>query len=202
MSARVPKNRNSKKGTSKRFITEGEEKLIEALHAVGKDPEYIAKRVGNSVRKVKNYIKGIENGVTKVFSIEEDIILVQKLREGIVKAAKLVLFLPSKQDWMIRNRIKLFKRHYGDIQMLNELEIITEFHKDKLENTEQEYTPVAESHDENERNEVKTSGDIIEITETGFDNVFESDFMLTNALYPKEANLNFDNYNLCEDFLF
>lgn len=95
----------------KKFITSEDTELIREHHAEEIDPEQIARRLGISVRNVKHTIRDIDMGITNHFTIEEDTILLQKLREGIEKPSILARFLPHKHDWMIRNRIKLFKRH-------------------------------------------------------------------------------------------
>lgn len=117
-------------GHSKKFIKPEDYKQIEQFVSQGiTDPNVISQKVPHSVRKIKTYINCIQKGIKNVFTIEEDILLAQKLKEGITSQSVLAKIIITKIDWMIRNRIKIFHRYFGEINNIDVNKLIQKLHQ-------------------------------------------------------------------------
>ena len=99
----------TKSGT-KRFLTKLEKQKLIELYEKGFKLRDIAKNIGSSTRQVKEHVRRYENNIVKKFTPEEDDIIRAKYLAGMTKEWQIWTFIPNKEPYMIRNRIKTLLR--------------------------------------------------------------------------------------------
>ena len=95
-----------KKPNTKHFLSKQDKQNLIFLYQKGFKFREIAKKIGSTTRQVKEHIRRYENKIVNKFSPEEDAIIISKYQEGITKEWQLLQFIPTKEPYMIRNRIK------------------------------------------------------------------------------------------------
>ena len=97
--------------TSRTFLTEEQRQAIIKYHKQSFKTRDIATLLNINPRHIRTVIKENERCQSNVFTKEEDALLIELYNGGIVKESVLSKnYFPSKAPWMIRNRIKMFKR--------------------------------------------------------------------------------------------
>lgn len=100
----------TKRNTSRIFLSPEKIQEIIALHKQGMKLEEIIKKTGAKERAIMEHIHEHECGQFNIWSPQEDEILIKNYEKGIIRPAKLSRILTAKAPWMIRNRIKNFKK--------------------------------------------------------------------------------------------
>ena len=113
-----------KKSNTKHFLTKEDKVKLIALYQEGRKFRDIAREIGSSTRQVKETVRRFENNVVKKFTPEEDQIIREKYLSGMTKEWQIWTFIPNKEPYMIRNRIKSLLRKN---LMFNNNEKVDEF---------------------------------------------------------------------------
>ena len=100
----------TKRNTSRKFLTPETIQEIISLHKQGVKLDEISKKTGAKIRAVTEHIHEHECGQFNIWSPQEDEILIKNYEKGIIRPSKLSRILTAKAPWMIRNRIKNFKK--------------------------------------------------------------------------------------------
>lgn len=98
------------KGAHRNFMSPDTKTEILRLAKEGKTHKEISDLVGCGLRQVTNYVKENQKGQVNVFTEEEDEKLIDLYLRGVVKESQISKIIPTKAPWMIRNRIRLFKK--------------------------------------------------------------------------------------------
>ncbi|EAX92732.1 hypothetical protein TVAG_329930 [Trichomonas vaginalis G3] len=136
----MPKNRKKHVGRSKvqphtkKFLKDSEKETIIQLDSEGLDVESISEIINHTTRQVREFLKHIKNGIKNNFSIEQDLIIMSHVKNGDISAASIAKKLQDKDWWMVRNRIKLFRRKFPDFSLLTQSEVVRILHQNEKPN--------------------------------------------------------------------
>lgn len=106
-----------------------------SLFKLGHSTKTIASVTHIKERKVKEKTNEYWKGIVNVFSLEEDLIILNKLKEGIHQPKALKAVLPKKSWWMIRNRLQQILAKFPDIETTTETDIRTTFHPNEVDSS-------------------------------------------------------------------
>lgn len=115
------------------FLNPEEKEEIERLMKNGFDAIYIASKVHHSERQIKNYIRERQKNAENRFTREQDRLIIQQIQQGNNSPTKIANLLDNKADWMVRNRIKLFKRKSHGFENLLDIDLFLDQFHDKME---------------------------------------------------------------------
>ena len=105
-----------KKSHIKRFLSSIEKEKVYQMFLNNISLKELQKLFGVSERRIRNIIKEFSHGQINVWTAEEDLTLIQYVKQGIVKEWQLTSVFPKKSPWMIRNRINFMKKKNFNIE--------------------------------------------------------------------------------------
>ena len=99
-----------KRRVSRHFMTETDKKQAYKMYSDGYSIVNIAEKIRATPRQVKEFIQRKESGCKLEFTQEEEAQLIDLYFHGIQKEAKIAKFIKTKTAYMIRSKIKKFKK--------------------------------------------------------------------------------------------
>ena len=95
----------------KMFLTKTQLIQVQDMYKNGMKTKEIALAVGSTPRQIAQHIRQYKQGKVKEWTWEEDEVLKANYLSGNVKEWSIVKFLPRKEAYMVRNRIRYLLRH-------------------------------------------------------------------------------------------
>lgn len=103
--------RSSNRRTPRNFLTDAQRRCIIELGMQSIKTSEIAARFHISPRQVRTVINEHKNGQCNKFTKEDDELILRLYSLGMTKESEISKHIKSKSLWMIRNRIKFFRRN-------------------------------------------------------------------------------------------
>ena len=97
---------SEKQTVSKHFLSKQDKRKLIFLYKKGFTYKEIGKQLGATTRQIKEHVRRFEKNIIKNFTPEEDQIIREKYLSGMVKEWQIWAYIPNKEPYMIRNRIK------------------------------------------------------------------------------------------------